>query len=953
MAQVWFRSFLALAILAASASIAPALNVTVGQSGATYTTVLDAWNAVRTTFGAHTITLIDNGPSGTGYTETGFPYANIVANQATSINITASPGVSPTIFLSGTAIMFDIAKNSITLRVTGVSNTDRITLNSSAANPIVGFADTAASSINLQNVNLVKGASAAPPFIDFTCQFFSINQLTNVSFSGGLSSSANPILTVGSANSSSASGVAIPLTMTNVDFTAANGNGPRLRIDNLANPNASSCKFGFATSSAGGAAAVQWNQYSGGTNAASSFTARDCQFVSGNANLFGTMGSSTQTVRNFFTLYRPVFTGNCGSILFNIADSKAEVDVLGLNDSNQPVVPKVDLDNIGSSTLSLASMQSGKLTLRYVTGSTNARSINYGGALTANPTVVMEGCLFSGSVGRIVGAGLSGAFGPQLTATNCIFGLGAFSLISATDSRTGLGNYTFTHCTLTGSPIVMIGAKPGDVVAASASIFDGAGATLGVAPGFALTGGAVANIYHDNLGGSSFSGVPGGTIFAAPNLAPSGRLTAASADALGGATGSTAVLDVDAVARPLPAATTRDIGADEASFPPTDLTPNTLSADENAADGTVIGQLSVTDPDDGETMGWELLDDAGGRFALAGATTNGAPMDIEIANTAILDAADGPQFIQVRVTDSESNAYTETIAVTVLDTTQPIIALSGASEISLQCNAAWSDPGAIATDNVDGVFSATIGGDTVDTSPANVGNDFIVSYTASDTAGNAAAPVQRTVHIIDSVPPAISVAGDTLVNIACGVSFVDEGATASDTCDGPLAITVGGDTVPDPTEPGAYTITYAATDGSANYAQAQRTVVVALCPLIVSIVPPASVTATAGDTHTFEVTVEGASGTVNYQWYFQSEFGPAVALQDEDGPALTLTGLATNESGSYYCLVSDATRTESSPPFILEVLPGIPLGGAYSLACVLLLLGIASLCRGAAGNGIR
>ena len=918
-----------LALYVVLACSAVGASVTVGQSGATYTTVLDAWNAVRTQFGSHTITLIDNGPSGTGYTETSLAYTNIVGNQASSINITASAGVSPTIILSGSSALFDIAKNGITLRVTGVSNTDRITLNSSAANPIISFADTVGSSMILQNVNFVKSTSVATAFIDFTCLFFSINQLTNISFSGGSSSSSIPVLTVGSAITTTAGGAAVPLTMTNVDFTAANGNGPRVRLDNITNVNGTNCKFGFASSSTSGAAAVAWNQYSGvGTNAASSATLRGCQFASGSTNLFDPMGSSAQSVRNLFDLYRPVFNGNCGNTLLNIADSKAEVQVLGLDDSNQPTVAKVDLDGLGSLTTTLAAMNSGKLTLKYVSGSTNARTVQYSGTLTANPTITLEACLFSGGVGRLIGTATGGAFGPQVTATNCILNAGANPFVSTADSRTGAGSYTFTHCTLLGTGPALFTPKTGDTISASGSVFDAFATTNGVAPGFALGGGAVPNLYHDPTSGTSFASVPGNTLFAAPQLSASGRPTAASAEILGGATGSATALDIDAVSRPRPTGTTRDIGADEASFPPSDLTPNTLSANDNAANASAIGQLTATDPDDGETLTWTLLDSAGGRFSLAGTTTSGLPMEVRIANTTLLDAADGPQSIQVRVSDSESNLYVETIAITVLDTTPPTLTLNGDSDVTIQCGDAWSDPGATASDNVDGTFAATIGGATVDTSPAGVGNNFVVVYNAADVAGNAATPVQRTVRVVDTLAPIVSINGTLTVNLDCGDSYADAGATASDGCEGALAVTVTGDTVPDPAEPGTYVITYTAADAQANTAQAQRTVVVDLCPLEVTIEPPATASVTEGESHTFQVQVTGASGPVQYQWYFDADDAPPVALTGEETAALSLTSITLGMAGEYYCEVSDASRMENSPSFTLAVTPNVPLGSA-------------------------
>ncbi len=80
----------------------------------------------------------------------------------------------------------------------------------------------------------------------------------------------------------------------------------------------------------------------------------------------------------------------------------------------------------------------------------------------------------------------------------------------------------------------------------------------------------------------------------------------------------------------------------------------------------------------------------------------------------------------------------------VPDNTPPSIALNGSASVTLDFGTAWSDPGATATDALDGVVAVVIGGDVVDT---GVAGSHIVTYDASDTAGNAAAQVTRTVTV--------------------------------------------------------------------------------------------------------------------------------------------------------------------------------------------------------------
>ncbi|MEO0900784.1 MAG: immunoglobulin-like domain-containing protein [Bacteroidota bacterium] len=82
-----------------------------------------------------------------------------------------------------------------------------------------------------------------------------------------------------------------------------------------------------------------------------------------------------------------------------------------------------------------------------------------------------------------------------------------------------------------------------------------------------------------------------------------------------------------------------------------------------------------------------------------------------------------------------------------VDTTPPVITLEGDSVVNLEVgDPAFVDPGATATDNVDGNITANIavGGDTVDT---NVAGTYIITYNVSDAAGNPATEVTRTVNV--------------------------------------------------------------------------------------------------------------------------------------------------------------------------------------------------------------
>jgi hypothetical protein len=100
----------------------------------------------------------------------------------------------------------------------------------------------------------------------------------------------------------------------------------------------------------------------------------------------------------------------------------------------------------------------------------------------------------------------------------------------------------------------------------------------------------------------------------------------------------------------------------------------------------------------------------------------------------------------------ETEDYTVNITGGVVDTTAPVITLLGSSTINLEVGDSFSDPGATASDNIDGnLTSSIVVSGNVNTAAAGT---YTLNYNVSDAAGNAAAEVSRTVNVNE-------VAGDT------------------------------------------------------------------------------------------------------------------------------------------------------------------------------------------------
>jgi uncharacterized repeat protein (TIGR01451 family) len=163
----------------------------------------------------------------------------------------------------------------------------------------------------------------------------------------------------------------------------------------------------------------------------------------------------------------------------------------------------------------------------------------------------------------------------------------------------------------------------------------------------------------------------------------------------------------------------------------------------------------------------------------------------------------------------------------------PVITLIGSSTMSVECHTSFTDPGATALDAC-GSITVIPSGSVDVTNPSS----YTITYTATDGA-NAATPVTRTVHVVDTTPPVITLNGASSMTVECHGTFSDPGAAANDICAGSLPVTPSG-TV-DVNTPGSYTLTYTATDPSGNSAAATRTVHVVDTTRPV-ITPPANIT---------------------------------------------------------------------------------------------------------------
>jgi hypothetical protein len=187
----------------------------------------------------------------------------------------------------------------------------------------------------------------------------------------------------------------------------------------------------------------------------------------------------------------------------------------------------------------------------------------------------------------------------------------------------------------------------------------------------------------------------------------------------------------------------------------------------------------------------------------------------------------GVYVLTYAVTDPHGNsALPVTRTVTVMDTTIPVITRIGASQVLAECGRPYADPGATAVDTCAGDLTDNI------VTSGSVKSDepgyYTLTYTVSDSEGNAAVPVTRTVAVVDTVRPQLLLTGAAQEQIECGAAYLDPGAIATDACGGDLSGSILTDGSVNANLPGIYTLTYTVRDAAGNNAlPVTRTVTVA------------------------------------------------------------------------------------------------------------------------------
>jgi choice-of-anchor A domain-containing protein len=122
-----------------------------------------------------------------------------------------------------------------------------------------------------------------------------------------------------------------------------------------------------------------------------------------------------------------------------------------------------------------------------------------------------------------------------------------------------------------------------------------------------------------------------------------------------------------------------------------------------------------------------------------------------------------------------------------------------------------------------------------------------VNYQVKDGSNNLSAPVPRTVTVVDTLPPLLSLLGAASMPLECGTTFTDPGALATDVCLGPVTSWIVKTGTVNPGAVGSYSLRYDVSDGRNSATPVTRTVTVSdTRKPMVTLVGPLSQTVECG-----------------------------------------------------------------------------------------------------------
>ncbi len=302
---------------------------------------------------------------------------------------------------------------------------------------------------------------------------------------------------------------------------------------------------------------------------------------------------------------------------------------------------------------------------------------------------------------------------------------------------------------------------------------------------------------------------------------------------------------------------TFDVGVVDTTAPTVIVSPSSQTVEATSASGATA------------TFGSSAADLVSGSLSTSCDATSGVTVFPLDTTTTITCTA----------TDAAGNIGTGIATVTVQDTTPPSVSVTGANPMALGTGDTYTEPGATASDLVDGSISATPSG-SVNTA---VPGSYTITYTATDAHGNTGTNT-RTVNVSDDDAPVITTPGNQTAEAtgSSGAVVTYTEPTAVDNVSSPVTPSCdhsSGETFP----VGVTTVSCSASDAIPNTAYASFTVTVQdTTPPTVSVAPA---------TQTLEATGAGgaaASFTVSASDIVDGDLSGSVSCDATSGQTFAL-----------------------------------------------------------------
>ena len=264
----------------------------------------------------------------------------------------------------------------------------------------------------------------------------------------------------------------------------------------------------------------------------------------------------------------------------------------------------------------------------------------------------------------------------------------------------------------------------------------------------------------------------------------------------------------------------------------------------------------------------------------------------------------GTYTVSYTATDASGNTGTASRTVTVEDTENPVITLTGANPYTVEWGATYNDPGATAD------TGETVTNNSSTAVDMNTIGDYTVTYTATDNDNNTGTTT-RTVYVRDTTAPIINLTngnvGTTDYTVEMGSTYTDPGYSA-DTGESVTIDTSGLNM----NAVGNYTVSYSATDASGNTGTASRNVYVrdTTAPVI---------TLTEG-TSIVRVATSGSYTDPGYS----ADTGETVTVN------FSAVNMSTSGTYTVYYSATDASGNTGTATRSVRILAREPLTGSYN-----------------------